>query len=158
MSRATDGKIRVAGFREAYQSILTEEVKGISCFYKRLMSVLKTRLCVFACGGLSQARCWCLLELVAFTSPAVRCLNSASASALMSAQKLVGHPLVFGFTLTPHSQPTHESVVTLGKRPHAWLTAEEVPNMHFPPIHVVLVFSCSVRLPDSNLLFGGVKT
>ena len=42
MSRPTDGKIRVAGLREAYQSILTERPKGFSCSYKRLKSFLKT--------------------------------------------------------------------------------------------------------------------
>ena len=73
MSAATDGKIRVAGLREAYQSILTERPKGFSCIYKRLKSFLKTDrvcVCVLVCvcvGRLSQARCWCLLELVAFT-------------------------------------------------------------------------------------------
>lgn len=153
MSRATDGKIRVAGLREAYQSILTERPKGVSCFYKRLMSVLKTRLCVFACGGLSQARCWCLLELVAFTSPAVRCLNSASASALMSAQKLVGHPLVSGFTLTRSAntwKPGH-------LRGEATCLADSRRSPPPPHTHM-LVFSCSASWPDSNLLFGGVKT
>ena len=47
MSAATDGKIRVAGLREAYQSILTERPTGFSCFYKRLKSSLKTdHVCV----------------------------------------------------------------------------------------------------------------
>lgn len=50
---------------------------------------------------------------------------TAPASALMSAQELVGHLLVFGFTLT------HESLLTLGERPHAWVTAQEAANTLF---------------------------
>lgn len=74
MSEPADGKIRVAGSREVYQSILTEKAKKkgkrvLRLSFKRLKSFLKTnRVC--ACTSvcvqwLSQARCWCLLKLVA---------------------------------------------------------------------------------------------
>lgn len=55
MGEPTDGKIRVAGLREAYQSILTGRPKGFSCFYKRLKSFLKTdRVCVCRAAKPSQ--------------------------------------------------------------------------------------------------------
>lgn len=98
MSRTTDGKIRVVGLREAFQSILTERPKGVLCFYKRLKSVLKTRPCIFARRAAKPSQMLVSVGTGGVHLAAVRCLNSATA--LMSTQKLVGHQLVFGFTLT----------------------------------------------------------
>ncbi len=43
------------------------------------------------------------------------------------------------------AQLTHESLVTLGERPHAWLTAKEVAKTHVFSPNAVLFISCPAK-------------
>lgn len=69
---------------------------------------------------ISRARCRCLLELVAL--PELCLCPDVNPGAARSSVSVWFH--------SDAAQLTHESPVTLGERPHAWVTAEEVAKTH----------------------------